>query len=329
MNNHFYIQNDPNIIKELELAHKIYQNRIYEYYQIQGNDLNRFSWVEQKQVTIYILKVFSDSTYKKSTILFAKKSNEFKILEADLIKETTNPIFGKISESDINSRINWMIERKILNKNFSKNILPASLGWTFGDMDSELLIERWIKGWVDKEFDTTSIAERSSTPVNYFSEKNTQRYFFDRYHFKDMLSAINDEQFTDELGQCIFAYENEKWFLCASGLGSCLEHLMYIILKNYSLKGYKTLKRFPKDATASEYIQRFRKDPINIDDRQAQAIRLFFMARNTVDHFNTGKTQRIFCDLLFDGISDIYNDYFENSINAPRFIPDKSAQSKN
>ena len=41
------------------------------------------------------------------------------------------------------------------------------------------------------------------------------------------------------------------------------------------------------------------------------------MARNSVDHYNSGKTQRIFCDLLLDGISDVYNDYFGDSMNAP------------
>ena len=51
--------------------------------------------------------------------------------------------------------------------------------------------------------------------------------------FDSMLKDIDDSQFTDEFNQCLFAYENEKWFLCAVGLGSCLEHLMYIILINY------------------------------------------------------------------------------------------------
>ena len=187
---------------------------------------------------------------------------------------------------------------------------------------NEFMMRRWAKNWVDQEYYSTLKAESNPTPINHFP-KISQRYFIDRYHFEDMLRIINNDQFTDELGQCMFAYENEKWFLCASGLGSCLEHLMYIILKNYADKGYPTLRRFPKDASAGEYIKRFGLDPINIDARQATAIRVFFMVRNSVDHFNTGKTQRLFCDLLFDGLSDIYNDYFEASLTAQ---PDQDGQ---
>lgn len=316
MSNQFHISNNPQIIQLFNYAHKVYLNRIYKYYQIQGNDLNRFSWTGQKQVTIYLLKVFSDSEYKYSTIFFAKKSNKFKVLEADLVKETKNPLFGRINEAELKKRFNWMVNRNIIDKRLLKGIISASLDWDFSGLENDIsFIKNWAQQWVDKEFDNTSIAERNPTPVNYLPE-NTQRYFFDRYHFNDMLQAINNEQFTDELGQCIFAYENQKWFLCASGLGSCLEHLMYIILKNYADKGYPTLRRFPKDASAGEYIKRFGLDPINIDARQATAIRVFFMARNSVDHFNTGKTQRLFCDLLFDGLSDIYNDYFEASLTA-------------
>lgn len=43
------------------------------------------------------------------------------------------------------------------------------------------------------------------------------------------------------------------------------------------------------------------------------------MARNSVDHFNTGKTQRIFCDVLLDGISETFNNYFQASIEAQPF----------
>lgn len=329
----FHETKDLNIINSINQLHQIYLDRIQNYYGIRGNDSNRFSWIENKQVIIYIIKVFSDSDYKYSTIVFAQKSDVFKILTANLIDKTNNPFFGRINDADIKKRINWLISRKLINKNILNNSIPSSFNWNFSSNPSnkgfaDFFLKKWGKEWADSEFDLTSKAESNSTPVNYFPA-HTQRYFFDRYHFEDMLKAIDNEQFTDELGQCIYAYQNEKWFLCASGLGSCLEHLMYIILKNYNDKGYKTLRRFPKDATASEYIRRFTWPPINIDSRQATAIRLFFMARNSIDHFNTGKTQRLFCDLLFDGLSDIYNDYFMDSVNAAPFDANQDDQSRN
>ncbi|MBL1056996.1 hypothetical protein JEM51_11380 [Ligilactobacillus agilis] len=144
--------------------------------------------------------------------------------------------------------------------------------------------------------------------------RTNRQFFIDRYHFDEMLKAINSSQFTDEFNQCLYAYEHEKWFLCAAGLGSCLEHLMLIILKNYNDKGYKTLKGLPKNPTAHNYIIQFRQPPISISSRQETFFNILFMARNAVDHHNTGKTQKELCDLLLDGISDLYNDYYNSSI---------------
>lgn len=117
-----------------------------------------------------------------------------------------------------------------------------------------------------------------------------------------------------------FAYEHEKWFLCATGLESCLEHLMLIILTNYDNSGYRNeknerlFKGFPKKLTVQDYVRCFKKNPINITSRQATFINLLFMARNSIDYHNTGKTQKNLCDLLLDGISDMYNDYYASSV---------------
>lgn len=290
---------NANIKKDIKVIHKNYLSRIRNYYQISDDDLNRFSWVTGKKVLIFLIKVFNDNIYGYSTIVFAKPSNVNKILELNLVKETHQPSFGRIQDAAIKKRLNWIISQKLVSSRLLNNIIMSSLNYGYGTIRE--IGSRWYKEWVDHEYDSTLKLEQNSTSINYFP-KTEQKYFFDRYHFKDMLNVIGNPQFSDELGQCIFAYEKQKWFLCASGLGSCLEHLMYIILNNYNKKGYKTLQSFPKMATANSYIERFKRYPINIDSRQATAIQLFFMARNSVDHFNTGKTQRIFCDLLFDGI---------------------------
>lgn len=263
-----------------------------------------------------MLKVFSDSSYKYSTIIFARKSNdENKILYLDLINKTKNYSFGRINDAEITQRLSYLKDKGLVNERLINGIISSSKGWSLANFTPSLY-KNWVKKWIDSEYDETMRAESNPTPVTRLSTSN-QRFFIDRYHFEDMLNVIDNSQFTDELNQCIFAYRHEKWFLCASGLGSCLEHLMYIILKNYDDKGYKTLNKFAKNPTANEYVGRFRKPPLSIDSRRARAINLYFMARNSVDHFNTGKTQRIFCDLLFDGISDVYNDYYGQSVNAP------------
>ncbi|MCZ6910062.1 MAG: hypothetical protein O7C56_03265 [Rickettsia endosymbiont of Ixodes persulcatus] len=49
-----------------------------------------------------------------------------------------------------------------------------------------------------------------------------------------MVDDVDNDQFADELFECLFAYENEKWFLCSSSLGPLIEELMYLTLKNYN-----------------------------------------------------------------------------------------------
>lgn len=315
---------DSSIVEGIKKLHQKYNNRILDFYRISGNDLNRFSWFGNKPVTIFILKTFIDSAYnyQYSTLVFAKKSDQNKILIMDLIKETKNPNFTKLLNKD---KINWLIDQKLLNPRILDKIIPASINDSNNMITSNIyILTDWANAWVDQEYNTTLKAEANPTPINHFP-KSSPRYFIDRYHFADMLETINDDQLTDELGQCIFAYQHEKWFLCAAGLGSCLEHLMYIILNNYDTKGYKDntnhhlLYQFPKSPTARDYITWFCRQPIAIDARQKSAFNLYFMARNSVDHFNTGKTQRIFCDVLLDGIFDTFNDYFRASVKAPLF----------
>lgn len=38
------------------------------------------------------------------------------------------------------------------------------------------------------------------------------------------------------------------------------------------------------------------------------------MARNAIDHFNTGNTSKELCDLMLNGVSSIFNDYFKKSL---------------
>lgn len=308
--------------------HQAYLKRV-NFYHVPKAELTRFSWSGHKHVIIYVVKVFSDYPgYDHSTMYFAVKADTTKadIKFMDLTNETNNPEFSRIGDSLVLSRVAWLISQGLIDKKISETIRQASTNFTFSDFDekknNDIFFEEWAKEWVDKEYDAAQEAEEHSTPVQKFPDfPNTkQRFFIDRYHFKDMLKSLNDSQFEDEFNQCLFAYENEKWFLCATGLGSCLEHLMLIILTNYDKNGFKDkkgkrlLKDFPKNPTAYDYVGYFKRAPINVTSRQATFINLLYMARNSVDHHNTGKTQKNLCDLLLNGISDMYNDYYSSSV---------------
>jgi hypothetical protein len=312
----------------IDKLHQAHLKRV-NFYHAPKAELTRFSWSGNKHVIIYVVKVFSDyRRYDHSTMYFAVKADTAKddIKFMDLISRTNNPEFSRIGDSLVLSRVAWLISQGLIDKNISEKICQASTDFTFSDFDEkkndDIFFEEWAKTWVDREYDAAQEAEENSTPVQKFPNfPNTkQRFFIDRYHFKDMLESLDDSQFTDEFNQCLFAYENEKWFLCAIGLGSCLEHLMLIILTNYEKNGFRDEKNrgifygFPKNPTARDYVRLFTKDPINITSRQATFINLLYMARNSVDHHNTGKTQKNLCDLLLDGISDMYNDYYSSSV---------------
>lgn len=307
--------------------HQAYLKRVGIYH-VPNDELTRFSWTENKTVTIYAIKVFTaEPGYKFYTIFFATKNSDEKnkLIILDLTNNTEDPKFFRIEDGLPVKKLLWLNSHNLLNKSIGSNIITPSANFSYVkkiEEEGDFLFENWAQKWVDQEYDRTQEAEENSTLVEAFSDfPNTkQRFFIDRYHFKDMLESLNDSQFEDEFNQCLFAYENEKWFLCATGLGSCLEHLMLIILTNYDKNGFRNEKNrgifhgFPKNPTAQDYVRLFTKNPIKITSRQAIFINLLYMARNSVDHHNTGKTQKNLCDLLLDGISDMYNDYYSSSV---------------
>lgn len=331
-NNPFKELTDESAKSFIEQLHQQYLNRV-NFYGIRGDDLNRFSWTGNKKLNLYIVQVYTDSTLtfnKHSKLLFfAVPSKELNnvLYFIDLKKNTENIDFVKTTKSDILLQLTWLTERKLLPANLKSNIIKSSLKFSFLPLNIFLTSdnEDTANEWADKEYEETLGKESHPTPVTPFPTSH-QHYFVDRYHFDDMLKIINNDQFTDELNQCLFAYEHEKWFLCAAGLGSCVEHLMLIIIMNYANRGYKNLlSSLGKDPTARDYIASFRKEPIGIDTRQERFFNSIFSLRNAVDHHNTGKTQRGICDLLLNAMSDIYNDYYSQSMT---IAPKKNGKSK-
>lgn len=311
---------DPQVNKFLKALHQAYNERVTNYYEAKEKELSRFIWSEKKKVFIYILDVFSDnnSSSSKTSILFAIPSKEDnKIFYANLVNETNNFTFGNIHDSEPKARISWLISQKILKKEFTVNIYNPSIFYKFFDFTKEYSRENiknpWIKKWVDTEYRSSLNDLKKSNYIEPFPTLG-KKLFVDRYHFDEMLKTLDDNQFNDEFNQCLFAYEHEKWFLCAAGLGSCLEHLMEKVIINYNKNGYPLLKRLGKDPTLRDYLNIFRKEPINLEPRQETYIKMLFMARNSVDHHNTGYTSKNICDSLLDGIRNIFNDYYSQSI---------------
>lgn len=312
------LTNNKGIQGIINKFHQLYIQRI-DYYQMKDKELTRFAWSPNKTISLYIIAVFSDNiSDNKGSILFAiPNQTNNKLFYADLTKETTNYTFGSIIDSDVSKRISWMVSNKLISADFVKKICPSSLSFSFTNFKNnepiDRLINNWAKSWVDNEYSNTLKGLQSKDIIEPFPFSN-QQYFIDRYHFDKMLETLNDAQFTDEFNQCLFDYGQRKWFICATGLGSCLEHLMEKIIINYSKKGYKTLRGLGKDPTFKDYLIVFRKPPINMEPRQETYIKMLSMARNSVDHHNTGYTKKNICDSLLDGIRNIFNDYYSPSV---------------
>ena len=332
----YFISNSWFLEEEINLNKSSFINKLHEkylkrvsFYRVPEEELTRFSWSEGKTVNIYAIKVSSDNDlYHVCTLYFAVKNSDKtnKLIQLDLVSSTSNPEFLKISDGCPDDKLSWLHNHNLLNKVTDPDIIKGSIHFGYEEIEDEdqwkYLIINWSKNWADSEYYATQSAEEKPTLIHSFPKTN-QKFFIDRCHFDDMLKALHDSQFTDEFNQCLCAYENEQWFLCATGLGSCMEHLMLIILKNYDKreKGDSLLKGLPKNPTAKDYLKAFKKDPIKIEEREEKRIESLFLLRNSVDHHNTGITQKNSCDLLLTGIADIYNDYYPRSLS---WKPDKS-----
>lgn len=319
------LTNKNGIQETIDKFHKLYNQRI-DYYEMKGKELSRFAWASGKTVSLYIVVVFSDYySSGNAKLLFAVPNQTGnKVFYADFVNKTANYTFGSINDAKVSEKLSWMVSQDLLSNEFAKSIHPSSLSFSYFDFKNHSfqddLLEKWARDWVDNEYSNTSNELQRQGTIEPFP-LSKQQFFIDRYHFDEMLKTLNDDQFTDEFNQCLFAYENKKWFICAAGLGSCLEHLMEKIIINYNKKGYKTLRNLSKDPTFKDYLATFRKPPINMEPRQETYIRMLSMARNSVDHHNTGYTKKNICDSLLDGIRNVFNDYYSSSVlikNAPK-----------
>mgnify|MGYP004700346077 CR=1 FL=1 len=299
---------------------KAYLDRL-DYIGVNTSDLSRFSWTSDKKICIYILKIHT--TFERGDVklylTFAIPSQDDSIKYFDFYDQTNNFEFEQIT-NDIR-QVSYLVEKEILERSYAEKIIASSLANCFiaGDITISKLISGlsdWVLKYADSEYSLSKKHLEAKNIIENFPISN-KAIFVDKYHFNEMLMVIDDDQFTDEFNQCLFAYENEKWFLCAAGIGSCLEHLMLLTLTNYGKE-----KQLGRNPTASNYLKAFTKDPLNIEPRQQTYIDTLFRLRNSVDHHNSGYTSKGICDMLLDGVSSVFNEYYE-----PSKIAKKTSQS--
>lgn len=270
---------------------------------IGSEDVNKdlFSWLS-KPMNIWILIILSNSPYYK-TIFFAQYSSDENdnLHIIDLRQQTNDYQFKRIYR--VADQVSYL-----LNNNLIENLDPQSIIYSSLYNNS---LSSSTTNWINKEY--TDSTSRLSLPPMKQVDFNTLRIHADRYQFDTMIKDINDDQFSAELSECLTAYENEQFYVCAAGLGGVLEHLMYLTLEKHNMID----RSFPDNATYQDYVNAFGKEPLKIDRRQKNAIKSTFMIRNSVSHFNSGFAGKENCQLLMSGIKNIYANYYTKVFSLP------------
>lgn len=277
--------------KILDFA-KLYYNYQVRLFEPDTSSEDLFFW-HNNHVKIWIVGIKDKKIGENSTLLFATSSDIDEIETINCVDQTSSPIFYKIDSPK--QQIQFLIDNKLI-PDISKKTVSSSINNQSG-------VNYWINSWVKTE---ETNAESLIVPSTELIDFNKVKIRAKRYDFKEMIDIIADKQFTIELDECLYAYNNEKWFVCAAGLGGVLEHLLYLVLDKNNMID----KQFPDNATYSDYIGYMKKDPINIGSRQKTMIKNIFNIRNSVSHFNQGFTSKDQCSYLMSGIKEIFNNYY-------------------
>ncbi|MDM7552552.1 hypothetical protein QUD40_08545 [Levilactobacillus brevis] len=281
------------------------------YIGVDPNDEERFSWAEKRHLSFTMYHVFSEKIFDSDEdlcyIVVARPSKEDSLQIIDLEKETHSFEFEQLTN---NEYLPYLISKQLVQK--SEKIVPTSVTTLFIIPPIEKRLFRFkelAKNFAAREYKITQKELTTRNILEPFPVTKNE-IFIDTYHFDDMLKKLNNNQFSDEFNQCLFAYTHEKWFLCAAGIGSCLEHLMLLILMNYNKAA-----QLGRNPTAKDYLKAFTRDPICLDARQQTYIDTLFRLRNSIDHHNAGITSKRICDMLLDGVTNVFNEYYVPSTN--------------
>lgn len=278
-----------------------------------GYDSQPFFWAQDRPITIYILFVSMDSYGLTRLLCFAKRNNEEKSVLNVLNMIDKTSVFAFTHQTTDEQKVHYLLDNHLLDLTDPNEIITNSvLGVlnfdpTVLSLDSLKIL---INKWVDDEYSNSKIKLNKQTTQSYtFSE---QTFYIDKYNFPTIMNSINSDEFNTELSECLKAYENEWWFICATGLGTCLETLMALTIEKH---GVEKPKYWPNDPTAHDYLAILKKAPTNMTDRDKTRYSAAFMLRNSVDHHNTGRTAKQTCDMLMTSITSFYNEYYllENS----------------
>nr|WP_289038201.1 hypothetical protein [uncultured Allobacillus sp.] len=264
-----------------------------------GNDSsnsNLFSWYEHN-LTLHFIHKQSDVN-SVPPVIFATKNVGSKVRVYDAIHETDNFLDRK--ERSPKKVLSILYNKDIENLPDSQEVIESSVFHSIVNDFPKIFSSNFVEEEYKKSIESLQIK-----PVELLEFDKTQIHF-DLYNFEDMLKTIDNKQFTAELLECVNAYNNQQFFVSGAGLGSVIEHLLFLILERHNLID----RNFPKNPTHRDYITHLRKEPIQIDHRSKSYIDSLFIQRNSISHYNKGFSSKSVCDQMFQGIKNIYDNYY-------------------
>lgn len=275
---------------------------------------NRFSWHGNRHIKLYLIFTKDYKGYN-DVILFAeqnKDKDEFIIIDCSDKTSSSYEYYHVRSLGSVAKLFEYFSSNDILDTQTINILRNSYAGYSTGDLNLTMIksvLKHWVEGFTDTEYEK-SVNSLSKNPDKFLkiSEKD---FFADTYHFSEMLKTIKDKQLEDELVECLYAYNREKWYICACGLGAVLEHLLYLTIKNYGKE-----KQLGKAPAAAKYIQVLHDDCLkeSFTSKDFTYLNICFSARNAVDHFRPGLTSKNLCDTILSGINSSFNNYYLNSL---------------
>lgn len=297
------VQNVMNCPKDelLEQLKKHYMDEVKK--SADRSDYNLFFWAKNP-VTIYLI---SDSNLG---LCFATQQNgqeKDSIKLVDLRKQSDNLEYKNLSQFD--QKLSYFINKGFFNIQKQEKIIRPSAFASTGYLIT------FIDYWCSNEYKVAN--KQLSLPAIDLSYSNENAIHQSKFEFREMLTNIDDEQFKAEFNEFLFGYNNERFFLAASALGSIIEHLMFLVLDNY--RETKLLGNW--HPTAKNYLSAFeRSKHITFNDRDSSYFDNVFQTRNSFSHFNTGYALKSQCDMMLLGLSSLYRRFY---------LPSKAYQAKN
>ena len=275
-------------------------NEMHDYYaskvnkSVDANNDNLFIWM-QEHITIYFI-ADNHSGFAFATHIVNQSKDQSKFVEVPHeVAETL------AYETSLYSRkkINLLIQNSVLEFDHNESIIESSLTDNF--ISGKSFIEEWVQTEYIRADKTLKI------PAKDLVTLDTAIIHQSKMRFKELLSTVNDEQFKAEFEEFLFGYNNKRFFLAASAMGSIIEHLIFIILTNYNAQNLLGTRR----PTANKYLQALEKQKyFKFTDRDSRFIDNIFQTRNSISHYNSGGVLKSQCDLMLNGLEAIYRRFY-------------------